>query len=112
MTAGSNHGSLLMNEPCNDLSIGEVADALNFTVLGDLLDATRLYNALNGTRYTLLAPTDMAFANALRATGLSVERLLSRPDLVSQILTYHVVNSTNAAAFFANKVSVLAGWYQ
>lgn len=106
MTAGQ--APILNTEPCNQLSIGEVADALNFTVLGDLLDATKLYNALNGTRYVLLAPTDMAFSNALKATGLTVEKLLSRPDLVSQILTYHVVNSTNAPAFFANRVRCLA----
>lgn len=105
MSAGQ--APILNTEPCNALSIGEVADALNFTVLADLLDATRLYNALNGTRYVLLAPTDTAFTNALRATGLTAERLLSRPDLVSQLLSYHVVNSTNAATWFANKVNLM-----
>lgn len=101
MSAGQ---GILNTEPCNGLTIGEVADALNYTVLGDLLDATKLYNALNGTRYTLLAPRDAAFVNLLTALKTDVETLLKFPTVVADLLKYHVVNSTNVAGFLANQV--------
>lgn len=40
--------------------------------------------------FTVLAPTDEAFGNALEALGLTAEELLAREDL-SDILTYHVI---------------------
>lgn len=40
--------------------------------------------------FTVFAPTNTAFANALDALGLTAEELLARDDL-GDILTYHVV---------------------
>ena len=40
--------------------------------------------------FTVLAPTDEAFANALEALGITAEELLAREDL-GDILTYHVI---------------------
>ena len=40
--------------------------------------------------FTVFAPTDDAFADALAALGLTAEELLAREDL-ADILTYHVV---------------------
>lgn len=41
--------------------------------------------------FTVLAPTDAAFAAALEALGLSAEQALAQPELVASILRYHVI---------------------
>ncbi len=49
-------------------------------------------SVLNGEGpFTVFAPTDEAFAAALEALGLSAEELLSNQELLSSVLTYHVV---------------------
>lgn len=44
-----------------------------------------------GGPYTVFAPTDAAFAEALEALGLTAEELLAETELLTEILAYHVV---------------------
>lgn len=39
---------------------------------------------------TLLAPTDSGVQKTLAAAGLTAEGVLAQPELITQILTYHV----------------------
>ena len=47
--------------------------------------------------YTLFAPTDEAFVGLLGELGLTAEELLGQPELVTEVLKYHVVAGTNYA---------------
>ncbi|MEO0595653.1 MAG: fasciclin domain-containing protein [Chloroflexota bacterium] len=42
--------------------------------------------------FTVFAPTDEAFAAALEALGLTAEELLADTELLSSVLTYHVID--------------------
>lgn len=59
---------------------------------------------INGP-FTVFAPTDAAFAAALEALEISAEDLLSDPELVAQILSYHLVPGTFYASDVVNAVS-------
>jgi transforming growth factor-beta-induced protein len=63
----------------------------SFTVLAAALTKAGLVDALKGEGpFTVFAPTDDAFAAALKALGITKEELLARADL-ADILKYHVV---------------------
>lgn len=65
------------------------ADAGNFTTLITALKAAGLADALQGPGpFTVFAPTDAAFAKLPPGT---VETLLTDPERLASILTYHVV---------------------
>lgn len=61
---------------------------LTAAVSGQLNPDVNLVDTLNGAEFTVFAPTDDAFAKLDPAT---VETLKTDPDLLSGILTYHVV---------------------
>ncbi len=70
-----------------DVAVG----AGSFTTLVAAVQAAGLVDTLSGDGpFTVLAPTDDAFAAALEALGLTAEELLASEDLAS-ILTYHVI---------------------
>ncbi|MCW3997750.1 MAG: fasciclin domain-containing protein, partial [Candidatus Bathyarchaeota archaeon] len=73
------------------LNIVETADADgSFTTLLAALDAADLTSALEGEGpFTVFAPTDDAFA-ALEPAFL--DYLLANPDVLSEVLLYHVVS--------------------
>jgi len=85
-------------------NIVEVAvEAGSFGVLASLLTAADLVDALSGDGpFTVFAPTDEAFGNAAADLGISLEELeaylLDNPDLLTQILQYHVVEGEVLAA--------------
>lgn len=77
-----------------DVAVG----AGDFTTLVKAVTEAGLVETLSGDGpFTVLAPTDEAFAAALEALGLTAEELLASPDL-ADILTYHVIPGKNLAA--------------
>ena len=69
-----------------------LATAGNFTTLVDLVTDADLVRTLIGEGpYTLFAPTDEAFASALDSLGLTADELLADTDMLTSILTYHVI---------------------
>jgi uncharacterized surface protein with fasciclin (FAS1) repeats len=61
---------------------------LTAAVAGRLNPNVNLVDTLNGSEFTVFAPTDAAFAKIDPAT---IEKLKTDSDLLSSILTYHVV---------------------
>lgn len=75
-----------------NLDIPEVATVRGFDTLVAALGAADLVSALQADGpFTVFAPTEDAFADALAALGLTAEELLASEDL-ADILTYHVVS--------------------
>merc|ERR1712032_749247 len=74
-------------------TIVEVAQSTGtHTVLVEALTKANLVDTLSGTGpFTVFAPTDQAFTNALTALGLTKTQLLDKPDL-ADILKYHVLS--------------------
>lgn len=74
-------------------TIVEVAQGAGmFNTLVAAVEAAGLVDALSGEGpLTVFAPTDDAFAAALEALGLSAEELLGNTELLTTVLTYHVV---------------------
>lgn len=76
-------------------SIAEVAtDDGRFTTVVAALGAAGLTDTFadcDGGPYTVLAPTDDAFAAALTSLELEVGDLIADTDLLTSILTYHVI---------------------
>ena len=66
-------------------------EAGQFSTLIAAVDAAGLAETLEGEGpFTVLAPTDAAFEEALNALGITAEELLANPAL-ADILTYHVL---------------------
>ena len=64
----------------------------SFTTLVAAVQAAGLVETLSGEGpFTVLAPTDEAFAAALEALGLTAEELLANTELLTEVLTYHVL---------------------
>lgn len=71
----------------------------NFTVLAEALTAAGLVDALKADGpFTVFAPTDEAFAAALKTLGMTKEALLADKDLLTKVLTYHVIEGKVLAA--------------
>jgi uncharacterized surface protein with fasciclin (FAS1) repeats len=78
-----------------DVAIG----AGNFTVLVEAVKAAGLVDTLSGPGpFTVFAPTDDAFADALKTLGITKDELLADPAKLKAILTYHVVPGEVMAA--------------
>jgi basic membrane lipoprotein Med (substrate-binding protein (PBP1-ABC) superfamily) len=68
------------------------AETPEFTTLLAAVMATGWDTDLaEGGPFTVFAPTDAAFAAALEALGMTAEDLLADPELLTNILLYHVV---------------------
>jgi uncharacterized surface protein with fasciclin (FAS1) repeats len=64
----------------------------NLTVLSEAVNAADLGPTLSGAGpFTVFAPTDEAFAALLTELGISKAQLLADKPLLTQVLTYHVV---------------------
>jgi uncharacterized surface protein with fasciclin (FAS1) repeats len=71
----------------------------NFTVLVAALKAAGLVATLSGPGpFTVFAPTDAAFATALKTLAITKEQLLADVAKLKTILTYHVVAGDVMAA--------------
>ncbi len=75
------------------------AASSDFTVLVEAVKAAGLAETLSGPGpFTVFAPTDAAFADALKTLGITKEQLLADPEKLKAILTYHVVAGALKAA--------------
>ncbi|MBT8241243.1 MAG: fasciclin domain-containing protein [Acidimicrobiia bacterium] len=82
--------------PATVVDIASSSD--DFSILVEAVVAADLAGTLSGEGpFTVFAPTNDAFADALVALDLTKEELLASPDLAG-ILTYHVVPATVLAA--------------
>ena len=64
--------------------------------------AADLVGTLSGdTELTVFAPTDAAFGTALESLGMTAEELLGNKELLTGVLTYHVVAGKVMAATVA-----------
>ena len=77
--------------------VGTIVDVAvaddSFSTLVAALQAADLVDTLNGDGpFTVFAPTDEAFAAALDSLGLTAEELLGDTDLLTSVLTYHVLD--------------------
>jgi uncharacterized surface protein with fasciclin (FAS1) repeats len=64
----------------------------SFTTLVAAVQAAGLVDTLSGEGpFTVFAPTDDAFVAALEALGLTADELLADTELLTSVLTYHVV---------------------
>ena len=80
-------------EPAAPGTIVEVAvESGSFPTLVAAVQAAGLVDALNSEGpFTVFAPTEDAFAAALAALNMSAEDLLGNTDLLTAVLTYHVL---------------------
>lgn len=64
----------------------------NFSTLATALQKAGLVDTLKGSGpFTVFAPTDAAFAALLGELGVTKAQLLADKDLLTAVLTYHVV---------------------
>jgi uncharacterized surface protein with fasciclin (FAS1) repeats len=77
-----------------DKDIVQTAQALpDFSILVEAVIAADLQGALSGAGpLTVFAPTNAAFAALLTELGIDKDTLLADKALLTQVLTYHVVN--------------------
>lgn len=76
----------------------------DFSLLVEAVQAAGLAGALSdpNANYTILAPTNAAFAQALQETGLTKAQLFADKALLTKILTYHVI--AGSAPIYAKDV--------
>ncbi|DBA75484.1 hypothetical protein WJX77_010625 [Trebouxia sp. C0004] len=84
-------GGYFQNDQCST-PYALAADSHNLQTLAAAIKAAGLVNILDSTTsaITVFAPTDDAFAALASALSLTSEELLSKSDLLSVILEYHV----------------------
>ena len=71
----------------------------DFSVLVEAVAAAGLVDTLKGSGpFTVFAPTNEAFTAALTALGVTKEQLFADKELLTKILTYHVVAGKVLAA--------------
>ena len=87
-------------EAAAELDIVDTAvEAGDFTTLAAALEAADLVDTLKGEGpFTVFAPTDAAFEAALADLGLTADELLADTELLTSVLTYHVVEGEYLAA--------------
>ena len=89
--------SAMSEQPGTIVDVAVAAD--DFTVLVEAVKAAGLVETLSGPGpFTVFAPTDAAFADALQTLGITKEQLLADPVKLKTILTYHVVAGQVMAA--------------
>ena len=85
---------MAMDPVATAASNNPVLTTLTSALSGKLNPNVNLVDTLNGGEFTVFAPTDEAFAKIDPAT---IEKLKTDSDLLSSILTYHVVPGPGAA---------------
>ncbi|MEO0563676.1 MAG: fasciclin domain-containing protein, partial [Chloroflexota bacterium] len=78
---------------------GQLERDSSFSILQTAIETAGLTETLADpdADFTLLAPTDDAFANLLAATGLTADDLLADTELLTSILTFHVIEGSQTA---------------
>jgi len=78
-----------------DIAVGNP----DFSLLVEAVTAAGLVETLSGTGpFTVFAPTNAAFEAALTALGLTKDELFGNTELLTKVLTYHVVAGKVLAA--------------
>ena len=78
--------------PGNLVNVAQANNTGQFDTLLAAATAAGVVDELsNGGPYTILAPTDDAFAALLSALGVSAADLLANTELLTSVLTYHVI---------------------
>ena len=83
-----------------------VLTTLTSALSGKLNPNVNLVDTLNGGEFTVFAPTDDAFAKIDPAT---IEKLKTDSDLLTSILTYHVVPGQASPAQVAGEQTTVQG---
>ena len=98
-TAATQAPTTVAEEPVMPGTVVDVAvGSGEFPTLVAAVEAAGLVGVLSGPGpFTVFAPTEEAFAAALDALGMTAEQLLSDRELLTAVLTYHVL-SVNAPA--------------
>lgn len=81
------------------MNVVQVAQSnADFSILVEAVQAAGLAGMLSdpNANYTVFAPTNAAFAQALKDTGMTKAELFANKPLLRKILGYHVVNSDMA----------------
>ena len=81
-------------QPMAKMNVVQIAQSNpDFSLLVEAVVAADLVDALTDTSasYTVLAPTNAAFAQALQETGMTKAELFGNKPLLTKILTYHVL---------------------
>ena len=79
--------------PANKNIVQTAQAAPDFSILVEAVVAAGLVDALSAPGpLTVFAPTNAAFADLLAELGLTKEQLFANRALLTQVLTYHVVN--------------------
>jgi len=87
----------VMEEPGTIVDVAIASGSFNTLVAA--VDAAGLVETLSGEGpFTVFAPTDEAFAAALEALGLTADELLADTELLTAVLTYHVIPGEVPAA--------------
>lgn len=82
-------------QPMSKMNVVQIAQSTpDFSILVEAVQAAGLVQALSNpnANYTILAPTNAAFAQVLQETGLSKAALLGNKELLTKVLSYHVIN--------------------
>jgi transforming growth factor-beta-induced protein len=84
------------NQPATVVDVAMSSDDFS-TLVAAVVEADLVETLQSEGPFTVFAPTNEAFADALEALGITAEELLASDDLAS-ILTYHVVAGNLMAA--------------
>lgn len=89
----------MTSQPMAKMNVVQVAQSNpDFSILVEAVQAAGLGGVLSNPKanYTIFAPTNDAFAQALQETGLSKADLFANKPLLAKILGYHVINGDMA----------------
>lgn len=98
-------------------TIAEITEMDGFSTLNFALTATGLYDVLDGSgQYTVFAPTDEAFAALETANPGITAYLVANPDVLTEVLLYHVTDGRRWSNSVVNKnnakaIEMLNGGY-
>ncbi len=88
--------------PANANLVATAQSVPDFSILVDAVVAAGLVDTLSGPGpFTVFAPTNAAFAALLSELGVTAEELLADTELLTRVLTYHVVPARVLAADIA-----------
>ena len=93
------------NQSMATMNVVQIAQSNpDFSLLVEAVVAADLAGALSNpnAHYTIFAPTNAAFVQALQETGMTKAQLFANKPLLTKILSYHVING--AAPVYAKDV--------
>lgn len=94
------------SQPVAEMNVVQIAQSdANFSLLVEAVQAADIAGALSdpNASFTVFAPTNDAFAQALQETGLTKEQLFADKALLTKILGYHVISGE--APIYASDVA-------